>query len=111
MQSERDYQASLIRRIKKRFPGCKVTHNQTHTNGCPPGYPDLTIEIGDRKFEALLEVKKNAKAPKQPNQQYYIDLYADEKFTSFIYPENEEEVLNALQLAFASQGHSRYAQR
>lgn len=105
MQSEADYQAGLIVRLKERFPGCRIVHNQTRTPGYVQGFPDLTIYHGIHW--ALLEVKKSAAAPKQPNQQYYIDLYGAETFTSFIYPENEEEVLNALQLAFTSCGTAR----
>lgn len=104
---EAEYQAGLVKRLEKRFPGCRVVHNQSHTPGYVQGMPDLTIYYGH--FWAMLEVKASAKAKKQPNQDYYVDLYSKETFCRFIYPENEEEVLDALQHAFASCEHPRTA--
>lgn len=102
---ESEYQAGLIKRIVMRFPGCRIVFNQTNTPGYIQGFPDLTVYYGNHW--ALLEVKVSAKAKRQPNQEYYVDLYSKETFCSFIYPENEEEVLDALQLAFASCEHPR----
>lgn len=90
---ERDYQPQLISRIMKLLPGCRIEHNDATVT---QGYPDLTVYYGT-KF-ALLEVKASAKSRNRPNQQWYIDNN-DANFASFIYPENEVEVLNALQRA------------
>lgn len=93
---ENEYQAKLIKKIKKLLPGCRVVHNDANFQ---QGVPDLTIFHGPRY--AMLEVKASAKAKRQPNQEHYVAKYAQETFCSFIYPENEEEVLNALQSALS----------
>jgi hypothetical protein len=48
----------------------------------------------------MLEVKASADAPEQPNQEYYVNSLDAMSFAAFIYPENEEEVLDDLQSAF-----------
>lgn len=64
------------------------------------GIPDLTILWANRW--ATLEVKRSLKAPQQPNQEYYVNVMNQMSFSSFICPENKEEVLNALQQSFRS---------
>ena len=56
---------------------------------------------------AALEVKSSKNARRQPNQQYYIDDLNEMSFAAFIYPENEEEVLDDLQRAFEFNRKSR----
>jgi hypothetical protein len=48
----------------------------------------------------MLEVKPSADASKRPNQEYYVKKFNDMSFSSFIFPENEEEVLNAMERSF-----------
>ena len=92
---ERNFQASLIRELKKRFSGCIVTKlDSSHIQGIP----DLLILWG--KHWAALEVKKSARAHRQPNQDYYVGLMDSMSFSRFIFPENKEEVLNELEQAF-----------
>ena len=96
-QRESAFQSSLIREIKARYPGSivlKTDANYIH------GFPDLLI-LYKNKW-ALLECKKDAKAGHQPNQDYYVSKMNDLSFARFIYPENKEEVLCALQAAFES---------
>jgi hypothetical protein len=62
--------------------------------------PDLTIFWGERW--ATLEVKASNFSPYQRNQEYYVEQMDGMSFSAFIYPENEEEVLLALQEAFTS---------
>lgn len=95
MQRERDYQAKLIRRLRDLFPGCVILKNDS---GYMQGVPDLTILYRDRW--AMLEVKANANAEEQPNQRYFVAQLDEMSFAAFIYPENEEEVLNGLQRSF-----------
>ena len=95
MRSEAAYQAQLVKRIKAMFPGCFVTKSDASQN---QGIPDILILFGDRW--AMLEVKKSGSEPTQPNQEYYVDQFNGWSFAAFIYPENEEEVLNELQTAF-----------
>lgn len=92
---ENKFQSNLIKEIKNRFPGCMVQKNDaTYIQGIP----DLTIFHGERW--ATLEVKKDAKASKQPNQEYYVGKMDDMSFSRFIYPENKDEVLNDLERHF-----------
>jgi hypothetical protein len=97
--TENAYQAKLIRKLKRLFPGCVILKNDS---SYIQGMLDLTILYQDRW--ATLEVKAHADAPCQPNQEHYQRLMNDMSFSAFIFPENEEEVLAALQEAFASRG-------
>lgn len=103
---ERVYQAQLIKELRRRFPGCVILKNDS---SYMQGVPDLIILFG--RFWAMLEVKVSASAPNQPNQEYYVEMLDDMSFAAFIYPDNEEEVLDALQLAFNFEGDSRVSQR
>jgi len=95
--TENQYQTKLIRKIKKMFPGCVVLKSDS---SYLQGIPDLVILW---KFNwASLEVKPTASANRQPNQDYYVEQLDEMSFAAYIYPENEEEVLSALQQAFES---------
>jgi hypothetical protein len=100
--TEAAYQAKLIRRLKQIFPGCEVLKNDPNY---VQGILDLTLFWGP--YWAMLEVKTSATSPQRPNQSYYVNRLNDMSFAAFIYPENEEEVLTALQEAFASRGATR----
>lgn len=92
---ERDFQASLIKDLKKIFPGCMVIKTDP---GYIQGLPDLMILYKDKW--ATLECKREMGAIKQPNQEYYVGMMNEMSFSRFIYPENKEEVLHDLQKAF-----------
>lgn len=94
------YSNRLRRTLKERFPESMVVKNDPTSNF--QGVPDLTIFYHDRW--AMLEVKANAKAKRQPNQEHYVEKFNEMSFCAFICPENEEEVLNDLQLAFQTRG-------
>lgn len=92
---ESKFQSKLIRRIKDEFPGCIVLKNDpTYLQGIP----DLTIFY--ENTWAALEVKKSAKASRQPNQDYYVDKMNQMSYAAFIFPENEDEVMAELQNHF-----------
>lgn len=95
--AENKFQAKLIRKLKRLFPGCEILKNDS---GYRPGILDLTILWG--KYWAMLEVKASETARERPNQGYYVEKMNGMSFAAFIYPENEEEVLAALQEAFSS---------
>lgn len=88
---ESKFQADLKKELKQMFPGCIVTKLDS---GDIQGIPDLLILYKDKW--ATLENKRNAKASKRPNQDYYVDKMNEMSFSRFIYPENKEEVLNEL---------------
>lgn len=100
---ERDYQAKLIKKIKARFKGARVRKNNANYR---QGDPDLTVFIGHLYFD--LEVKRSAKAPLRPNQQYYHDLINESGgFARFIYPENEEEIFDEIQRSLSDERNAR----
>ena len=97
MARESKFQSDLIKELEVRFPGCFVTKlDSSHKQGIP----DLLILWNDRW--ATLECKQSKKAKHQPNQDYYVNMMNDMSFSTFIYPENKEEVLHELQQAFQS---------
>lgn len=95
---ERQYQAELIKKLKDRFPGSIVLKSDANYM---QGFPDLLIFFKDKY--AALEVKKSKGAKHQPNQDYYVNYLNDiGGFASFIFPENESEVFDAIQSALQS---------
>lgn len=94
---ERHYQAGLIKRIEALLPGAIVRKCDLQQ-----GWPDLLILWGPRW--ALLEVKKKTPASSdfEPNQEWWIREFDDMSFSACIYPENEQEVLYALQQTFGA---------
>lgn len=99
MARESAYQAKLVAKLKNMFPDCFITRSDPAQN---QGVPDILILFGDKW--AMLEVKRSASEQVQPNQEYYVDKFNGWSFAAFIYPENEERVLNDLQSTF---GYSR----
>jgi hypothetical protein len=95
--AENKYQAELIKKIEKNFPGCFVTKNDSSLT---QGIPDLLILFGFRW--AMLEVKVSENAPTQPNQEYYVALFNAMSYCSFIYPEIEQKVFYELQRALGN---------
>ena len=93
---ERDFQRKLIKSIKDRFSGCIVLKNDPDYI---QGIPDLMVLYNDKW--ASLEVKKSARAARRPNQEHYVKRMNDMSFSSFIYPENEQEVLDELSKYFS----------
>jgi hypothetical protein len=93
--NESQYQTALIKTIQEVIPGCMVLKNDPRQT---QGIPDLIVLFEDKW--AVLELKISRRAKISANQQHYIDTMGAMSFASFIYPENEEEVLSALQYAF-----------
>ena len=92
---ESKFQKELMDEIKERYPGCVVLKNDS---GYIQGIPDWTILY--KKKWAVLETKKEERANHQPNQDYYVDKLNDMSYSSFVYPENKDEVLNQLSKVF-----------
>jgi hypothetical protein len=103
---ENEYQARLLKKLERMFKGCVILKNDANVI---QGFPDLLILYRDKW--AVLEVKASADSAIQPNQPYYIDLLGTMSFAAFIYPENEDEVLYALQRSFKSHRNARAIQR
>ena len=90
--NENKYQMTLKKKIKDRLPEAIVLKNDPNYI---QGIPDLLI-LYKNKWAAL-ETKKDENAKHRPNQDYYVEKMNDMSFASFIWPENEEEVLDALE--------------
>ena len=94
---ENKFQAKLIKEIESRLPGCLVLKNDANYI---QGIPDLSVFYKDRW--AFLECKKSSTAEHQDNQDDYIEYAQQNSFGAFIYPENKEDILNALQQALGA---------
>lgn len=92
---ESKYQKELIRKLQDIFVGCIVVKNDPNYI---QGIPDLLILYKDKW--AALECKRNGKASHRPNQDYYVSKMEEMSFAAFIFPENEEFVLNCLKRYF-----------
>jgi hypothetical protein len=100
--TENKYQAKLIKKLYDMFPGCEILKNDA---GYKQGILDLTIFFENRW--AMLEPKASAKASIRPNQEYFVKKLNKMSFASFIFPENEKEVLSALQKALSPRRATR----
>lgn len=93
---ESKFQKELMDEIRKQYPGCVILKNDS---SYIQGFPDWTI-LYKNKW-AVLEAKRSRTADKQPNQPYYVDKLNSMSYSSFVYPENKDEVLQELQQIFA----------
>jgi hypothetical protein len=103
---ESRFKTNLCGELREMFPGCILAHldpNETQ------GIPDLLILYEDQW--AVLEGKRDAHAPHQPNQDYYVDKMNRMSYAAFIYPENKEKILYELQQAFKSRRPARVSKR
>lgn len=101
-QLETDFAADLKRELEDRFPDCfiyKMDPNQVQ------GIPDLLL-LHEENW-ALLETKRWTDSVKQPNQDYYVEQMNERSFSAFINPQNREEVMNDLQIAFGVERPAR----
>lgn len=93
--TESQYQTKVLKKIERRFPGCMLIRSDSaHRQGVPDWFL-----LYDHMWAAL-EIKASINSHIQPNQQYYVTQLNHMSFAAFIYPENEVEVLDALQQAF-----------
>lgn len=95
--TESQYQTKVLDKVKHMFPGCTILKNDS---AYQQGIPDWSIFWGPKW--GMLEIKASRTSRVQPNQEHFIEKFHGESFAAFIYPENEQEVLDALQEAFAS---------
>ena len=104
---ERDFQRDLIKHLKLLLPGCIVMKNDARYR---QGFPDLTIYYKDHYI--VLECKNRSKAHRQPNQEPYVEMICKMGgYARFVYPENEEEILNEISEAFGVARTARHTKR
>ncbi len=94
---ENKFKTKLISEIETRLPGSMIFHLNPNER---QGAPDLLVLYKDKW--AALEGKKSANASHRPNQDYYVNVMNEMSFASFIFPENKEEVLDAMERSFRS---------
>lgn len=92
---ESKFQKEVIDEAKVRYPGCIALKNDS---SYIQGFPDWTILYKDRW--AVLEMKRERGARKQPNQEYYVNKLNDMGFSRFVFPENVDEVFEDLDTHF-----------
>lgn len=92
---ESKFQKDFIDEAKARYPGCVALKNDS---SYIQGFPDWTI-LYKNKW-AVLEMKKERGARKQPNQEYYVDMLDGMSFSRFVFPENKDEVFEELDSFF-----------
>lgn len=92
---ESKFQAKVIQKIQLMYPEAVILKNDPNYL---QGIPDILILYENRW--AALECKQSKNARHRPNQDYYVDILNGMSFAAFIYPENEEEVLDGLQRTF-----------
>lgn len=102
---EGKFKEELTQDLKDLFPGCVLLKNDEQLL---QGVPDILILY--QTYWAMLEVKESATADKQPNQDYYIEMFNSMSYASFVYPENKEEVLLEIQQAFSARRQARLSQ-
>lgn len=103
---ENVWKQKLVQKIEKDLPGSIVCHLNPNEI---QGIPDILI-LYKNKW-ATLEGKKDSKASHRPNQDYYVDKMNKMSYSSFIYPENEKEVLDELYSTLQSSRKTRPARR
>ena len=101
---ENEYQMLIVQAIYEYLPGRPLADILVIINdpNYTQGIPDLSIFYRPTGKWAMVEVKMSEKAPERPNQRWFIETWGQTIFTAFIYPENEEEVLIALQQSLSS---------
>jgi hypothetical protein len=97
-QRENKFKTHLRHRLEDTFPGCIVTYLDPNDI---QGVPDMLVLYGEKW--ATLEGKRSMNATKQPNQDYYVDKMDEMSFSAFIFPENEDAVLEELYNYFMHQ--------
>ena len=102
MKPESDIQKEIIKDIYNRFPGCIVLKSDS---SYIQGIPDLLVLYKDRW--AALEVKQHAGAGHRPNQDYYVKMMNEMSFSAFIFPENKEEIYDAMEQSFTRRSRRR----
>lgn len=92
---ESKFQKEFIDEAKSRYPGCVALKNDS---SYIQGFPDWTLLYKDKW--AVLEMKKERGARKQPNQEYYVNMLDGMSFSRFVYPENKDQVFSELDVYF-----------
>ena len=100
---EAKYQQHLKEEITRRWP--RVLVLKTDPNYIQ-GFPDLLLFHLDKW--AALEVKVSISSPQQPNQDWWVNTLNEMSYASFIFPENEEQIIHELESALGLSRTARF---
>jgi hypothetical protein len=100
------FKAEFIATLRKRYPASIILMNDANYL---QGIPDVLMLVHDTW--AAFEIKARRTAKRQPNQEAYVNLMDGMSFASFVYPENAQDVLDALQRAFSAHRPARVSER
>jgi len=89
----KDYHPHLIKKIEAMLPGCEVHKNDPNKT---QGIEDLLILHNNKWATLEAKISEKARRTPEPNQEYYVKKHNDMAYASFIYPENEDVVLDEL---------------
>lgn len=96
MLDEGSFKRNVLDKIEARCPEYVLI--MKNDASLKQGIGDAIICYRDKW--AILEFKRSEDARHRPNQDTYVDIANRMSFSRFIYPENEEEVLNELYAFF-----------
>lgn len=92
---EKTFQVPFINFLRDRYPGAIVIKTD-------PSYirsfPDLLFLFG--RNWAAFEAKRGVYAPKQPNQDYYVETLDNMSFARFVNKRNYLEVVHEMEQTF-----------
>ena len=92
---ESKFQKDFIDEAKERNPGLSAWKKDA---SYIKAIQDWTLIYEDKW--AVLEMKKERGAHKQPNQEYYVNKLDKMSFSRFVFPENRDEVFEDLDRFF-----------
>ncbi len=95
---ESGFKKKFLAKIEKRLSYLDLDFIQTDTR--KRSLPDIFV-IGPI-YWAALEFKRNEDSSHQPNQDWHIDRFNEKGYATFVSPENEGEVLDALERLFTT---------
>lgn len=93
---EGKFQTKFRAELEYLFPGCIVAKMDSRYR---TGIPDLIMLWQDKW--ATFEVKAAPDSDKRPLQEHYVERMREMSFSAIVYPENAEEVLDAVQRALS----------
>lgn len=96
------FKTKFIKNLQLEFPDCVVMLTDAQYQ---QGVPDILMLVGDAWF--AFEVKAAANSSRRPNQEWWVDILNRLSYASFVYPENEREVLDEVQQALEARGRTR----
>lgn len=106
IKPETKFERAFMSDLRALLPGCyifKLDPVQYY------GIPDRLVLFQNIWF--TLEFKESATAKKQPLQDHHVEVMNNMSFSAFVYPENREEILDAICHTFGIGRYPRVSQR